>query len=209
MLDHVHNTLGVDEVGRGCLFGDVVAAAVMLPNELPHDDKWQQIKDSKKLTEKKRKTLRDFILQHAICYGIGECSPQEIDKINILQASHTAMMKAIKQAHNMLQEKSHPQNIDNVLIDGDRFSQVIILPDDTYISHECVINGDNRHLCIAAASIIAKCYRDEKIVQSCKENPSWSLYGFEKNKGYGTKQHFDAIKKYGTLQDHRLSFIHI
>lgn len=200
---HVKNSLGVDEVGRGCLFGSVVAAAVMFPDELPSDEIWKHIKDSKKLSEKKRKFLRDYIVKNAICYGIGECSSKEIDTINILQASHKAMEQAIIQAYEKCKQISH------IFIDGDRFKKIMILPDDTYIPHECIVSGDNKYLNIAAASILAKCYRDEAIVKGCEENPSWKLYGFEKNKGYGTKQHFDAIKKYGQLSEHRSTFIHI
>lgn len=200
MLKHDSDyTLGVDEVGRGCLFGNVVAAAVMMPLELPENGLWKDIKDSKKLTEKKRYILRDYIKENALCIGIGECTPQEIDNINILRASIKAMNIAINKAYEQ------NSNFTKIYIDGDRFDEFFMI-NDTIISHECITNGDNKYLNIAAASIIAKCYRDDQIKQGCILHPQWNNYDLAKNKGYGTAKHREAIMKYGFIDGHRKTF---
>jgi ribonuclease HII len=200
--------IGVDEVGRGPIWGFLSAAAVMMPLTFsPDDEIWKQIKDSKKLSEKKRMFLRDYICKNALCYGIGVCSHEEIDDINVLQASIKAMTKAINSAHEML-KKNHPAiKIDEILIDGDRYKNCYIVPgEDILIPHTCVPNGDNIHLNIAAASIVAKCFRDEYIVNECKLNPVWNDYDLAKNKGYGTAKHMHALKTLGYLPEHRKTF---
>jgi ribonuclease HII len=210
MLQHDSQyTLGCDEAGRGTLLGSVVAAAVMLPTDLPQDEKalWRQIKDSKKLSEKKRFILRDYIINTALCVGIGECDSDEIDRINILQASIKAMTKAITEALAQLKQKHPDCDVDELLIDGDRFTTCYIVPGENIIvPHRCITGGDNKYLNIAAASIVAKCYRDERIVNECAVNPMWNDYDFAKNKGYGTAKHIGALKKFGYLPEHRKTF---
>lgn len=191
-LTHTPNTLGVDEVGRGCLFGPVVAAAVVLPDIFP-DTTYQYIKDSKKLSEQKRITLEAYIKEHAIAYGIGSVSAEEIDKINILNATYKAMHAAISTIP--------PSSYHHMYIDGNRFKTNLQTP------YTCVVSGDNTYLNIAAASILAKTHRDRLITTGCDENPSWEVYGLRKNKGYGTKAHMEALQQHGPIpQWHRLSF---
>ena len=206
-MEHSQNQIGVDEVGRGCLFGNVVAAAVMLPASFDENDKlWKQIKDSKKVSEKKRYILDEYIRKTAICYGIGECTHEEIDSINILQASIKAMKMAIDNAYAMLKDDI---NVEKIMIDGDKFKTCYIVErngEDLIIPHECIPNGDNIHLNIAAASIIAKCYRDTSIVHTCMNNPVLDRYGLKSNKGYGTPQHIKALKEFGPIKGHRLTF---
>ena len=175
---------GVDEAGRGPLAGPVVAAAVILApgTQLPG------VNDSKKLSEKKREQLFDYVRENALAYGIGEASEAEIDEINILNATFLAMRRAIE---NM------DVNADFALIDGNRI-QGLDIP------AECVIGGDAKVLSIAAASILAKVTRDRKMRQLAEEYPQ---YGFEKHKGYGTKAHYAAIEQYGVCPIHRRSFL--
>jgi ribonuclease HII len=191
-LTHTPNTLGVDEVGRGCLFGPVVAAAVVLPESFP-DSIYLQIKDSKKLSEQKRTTLEAYIKQYAIAYGIGSVSAEEIDQINILNATYKAMYAAIAAIP--------PNTYQHMYIDGNRFKTTLQTP------YTCVVSGDNTYLNIAAASILAKTYRDRLVTTGCDEHPTWDVYGLRKNKGYGTKAHMEALKLHGPIpQEHRLSF---
>jgi len=210
MLQHDSNKyrIGVDEAGCGALVSNVAAAAVMMPLTFsPDDEIWKQIKDSKKLSEKKRMFLRDYICANALCYGIGVCSHDEIDDINILQARLKAMTKAINLAHEMLKQKSPDIEIDEILIDGNCYNNCYIVPgEDIIIPHTCVKGGDNIHLNIAAASIVAKCFRDEYIVHECKINPAWNDYDLAKNKGYGTAKHMKALKTLGYLPEHRKTF---
>ena len=175
---------GVDEAGRGPLAGPVVAAAVILApgTQLPG------VNDSKKLSEKKREQLFDYVRENALAYGIGEASEAEIDEINILNATFLAMRRAIE---NM------DAAADFALIDGNRI-QGLDIP------AECVIGGDAKVLSIAAASILAKVTRDRKMRQLAEEYPQ---YGFEKHKGYGTKAHYAAIEQYGVCPIHRRSFL--
>jgi len=197
-------TAGVDEVGRGCLFGPVVAAAVVLPLSFP-DDKWKMIKDSKKLSEKRRKELSDYIKNTAICYSIKEASHKEIDDINILQASIRAMNRAIDDIYIKIDKDFM---FSHIHIDGNKFDTCYMPPDDDdiIIPHTCHEKGDNKILGIAAASIIAKVYRDELIVKGCDDNEIWNLYDLKKNKGYGTAKHRAAIQKHGIIEGHRLTF---
>ena len=173
-----------DEAGRGCLAGPVFAAAVILPKNI----KAPELDDSKKLSEKKSKALRNFIEKKAIAYKVTEISPTKIDEINILNASILAMQKAV------LALETRPEYI---LVDGNKFKPTEDIP------HECVIKGDGKYKSIAAASILAKTYRDEYMEKIHQEHPH---FDWKKNKGYPTKPHRSAIAKYGSTKYHRQSF---
>jgi len=173
---------GVDEVGRGPLVGSVVCAAVILPKGF-YDER---INDSKKISEKKREILYDFIMENALSVGIGICSQEVIDEINILEATKKAMKEAID---NLEIKPEH------VLIDAVKLN--IDIPSTS------IIKGDAKSISIAAASIIAKVTRDRMMYELDKEHPE---YEFGKNKGYGTKKHIEAIYKYGVLKEHRKTF---
>lgn len=175
---------GCDEAGRGCLSGAVFAAAVILPQDYRHP----LLNDSKQLTEKQRYMLRPIIEQEAIAWAVATVSPQEIDKINILNASILAMQRAVEQLSVV------PQHL---LIDGNRFKPYKDIP------HTCVVKGDGKYLSIAAASVLAKTYRDDYMMQLHEQYPQ---YGWDKNKGYPTEQHRDAIVRYGITPFHRQSF---
>ena len=182
------NTLeaGCDEAGRGCLAGPVVAAAVILPRVIPAELK--AINDSKKISEKQRYALRPWIEKFAQAYAIGIVSNQEIDKINILNASFLAMHRAINQL------TTKPELL---LIDGNRFKPY------QDIKHTCIVKGDGKYLAIAAASILAKTYRDDIMD---KLHAAYPDYQWQKNKGYPTQLHRDTIAAIGTSPHHRLSF---
>ena len=175
---------GCDEAGRGCLAGPVVAAAVILPPGFQND----LLNDSKKLTEKQRYFLRPIIEGKALAYAVGIVDNEEIDKINILNASFLAMHRAVEQLN---------QTPEHLLIDGNRFKPY---PE---IEHTCVIKGDGKFLPIAAASILAKTYRDDIMNELDLEYPS---YQWHKNKGYPTKAHREAIQEVGVSDYHRKSF---
>ena len=175
---------GCDEAGRGCLAGPVVAAAVILPP----DFKNELLNDSKKLTEKQRLQLLPIIKQQAVAYGIGVVSHTEIDKINILNASFLAMHRAVKQLSQLP---------DHLLIDGNRFNPY------PNIKHTCIVKGDGKLLPIAAASVLAKTYRDDLMNDLHLQFPS---YQWNKNKGYPTKAHREAIRNSGSSPFHRMSF---
>lgn len=176
---------GVDEVGRGCIAGPVVAAAVILPSDF--SDK--RIKDSKQIkTMSKREEVEKIILQNAIAWGIGASTPEEIDQINILQATFLAMKRALD---------SCGKTPDRLLVDGDRFSGYNGIP------FECIIKGDTKIPSISAASILAKTHRDRLMVQLSKEFP---VYKWETNVGYGTADHIGAIRKTGLTKYHRRTF---
>ena len=190
---------GVDEVARGTFIGPVVAACVVLPKSFP-DETYKQIKDSKKLSEKKREFLASYIKDTCITYGVGEVSNEDIDKINILNATMKAMNRAINEAY-----KKHPFNY--LLIDGPNFKGY--LPpgeDEDMIEYECVLQGDAKYLSIAAASIIAKDYHTKLINKMVDDNPRLMLYDIKKNKGYGTKNHLTALKIHGLSEFHRKTF---
>ncbi len=174
---------GVDEVGRGPLVGDVVTAAVILDPNNPIEG----LNDSKKLSEKKRLALLPEIKEKALAWSIGRCSPEEIDQLNILQATMVAMQRAI--AGLSIQP-------DLALIDGNRTPE---LPMDAI----AVVKGDLRVAEISAASIIAKVIRDQEMEELDKQYPQ---FGFAKHKGYPTKAHFDAIDQHGVIEQHRKSF---
>lgn len=173
---------GIDEVGRGPLVGPVVTAAVILPKDF-YDER---INDSKKLTEKKRELLYDIIMENAISVGIGISSEDVIDEINILNATKRAMLEAV----NNLNVKPEHLLIDAVKLNTD-------------IPQTSIIKGDAKSESIAAASIIAKVTRDRMLVELDKIHPE---YDFKHNKGYGTKKHIEAIRKYGIIKEHRKTF---
>lgn len=175
---------GCDEAGRGCLAGSVFAAAVILPPDFKNDD----LNDSKQLSEKKRYALRPVIEREAIAWAVGIVTPEEIDKINILKASFLAMHRAIDQL------AVKPEHL---LIDGNRFTPY---PD---IAHTAVVKGDGKYLSIAAASILAKTYRDDYMDELAKEYPD---YHWTENKGYPTKAHREAIRAVGITPYHRKTF---
>lgn len=175
---------GCDEAGRGCLSGPVFAAAVILPPQYKNE----LLNDSKQLTERKRKKLRLIIEEEALAWAVAQVDPLEIDKINILNASFLAMHRALDQ----LQERPT-----SLLIDGNRFKPYGDIP------FHCMIKGDGRFMSIAAASILAKTYRDEYMEQLAKEYPQ---YGWAKNKGYPTVAHRTAIQAHGVTPHHRKSF---
>ncbi len=175
---------GLDEAGRGCLAGPVVAAAVILPKDYKH----KLLNDSKKLSAKQREELKLEIEKEALCFSVAEISEKEIDKINILNASFKAMHVALDSL------KIIPELL---LIDGNRFKKY------KEISHECIVKGDGKYLSIAAASVLAKTYRDELMTKLALQYPH---YGWERNMGYGTEVHRVAIGKYGYSPLHRLTF---
>ena len=175
---------GCDEAGRGCLAGPVVAAAVILPKDFRHPF----LNDSKQLSEKKRNALRPIIEQEALSFGIGVVSPSEIDQINILNASFLAMHRALDQL------SLKPEHL---MIDGNRFRPYPGIP------HSCIIKGDSKFLHIAAASILAKTYRDELMDALHLTYPHYNWF---KNKGYPTVEHREAIKLHGDCEHHRQTF---
>ena len=175
---------GCDEAGRGCLAGAVYAAAVILPKNFQNE----LLNDSKQLTERQRYALREVIEREAIAWSVGIVSPQEIDKINILNASILAMHRAVDGL------KVRPEAL---LIDGNRFKPYQNLP------HTTVVKGDGKFLSIAAASILAKTYRDDYMNELHEEYP---LYDWKGNKGYPTKKHREGIRLHGTTPYHRMSF---
>mgnify|MGYP000863677538 FL=1 len=175
---------GCDEAGRGCLAGPVFAAAVLLPD----DFHCETLNDSKQLTEKERNSLRLMIEQEALAFAVATCSPEEIDRLNILWASVRAMHKALAAL------SLRPAHI---LVDGNRFRPFEDIP------YACVVKGDGKYRSIAAASVLAKTYRDEYMKNLAAEHP---VYGWEKNKGYPTRSHRLAIQQYGITVHHRKSF---
>ena len=186
LLSHYSDMIeaGCDEAGRGCLAGPVVAAAVILKK----DCDYPELNDSKQLTEKKRMLLRELVMHEALTYGIGVVTAQEIDEINILNASFLAMHRALDQL------TIAPELL---LIDGNRFNPY------KKIKHVCVVGGDAKYQAIAAASILAKTTRDMMMVQYDKQYP---VYNWRKNKGYPTPEHKQAIADYGTTPLHRMTF---
>ncbi len=175
---------GTDEAGRGCLAGPVTAAAVILPDDFQHP--W--LNDSKLLSEKKRLELRPIIEAEAKCFAVAHAMVEEIDEYNILNASILAMHRAIEKL------AVGPQFI---AIDGNRFKPLNDIP------HQCVVKGDSKYLHIAAASVLAKTYRDDYLSELDKEFP---MYRWKKNKGYPTKEHRSALLKFGPTSYHRKSF---
>ncbi len=184
---------GVDEVGRGPLAGPVVAACVLLPEDFD----LLGVDDSKKLSEKKRETLYDQILERALAYGIGSADNLLIDEINILEATKVAMKEAIDRAQTMLLDRIEGARIQHILFDAIEIK-------DLSIPQTAIIKGDSKSLSIAAASIVAKVTRDRQMVNYHSKYPD---YGFDSNKGYGTKAHYEGIKRCGITPIHRKSFL--
>lgn len=174
---------GTDEAGRGCLAGPVTAAAVILPKTFKNE----LLNDSKQLSHSKRNILRPIIEKEAIGYAVAHIFPNEIDKINILNASILAMHRSVDQL----------ENVTFISVDGNRFKPYNDIPFET------IIKGDGKYLNIAAASVLAKTYRDDYMGKIHEELP---MYNWKKNKGYPTKEHREAIKKYGPTKYHRMSF---
>ncbi|MFT4204360.1 MAG: ribonuclease HII [Chitinophagaceae bacterium] len=183
-LDGFRVEAGCDEAGRGCYAGPVFAAAAILPHDFYHP----LLNDSKQVKEKDRNTLRTYIEQNALAYAVGMVTNEEIDQINILRASFKAMHLAIDQL------RTRP---DFLLIDGNRFDRHPSIP------HLCVVKGDGKYASIAAASILAKTYRDAYMTALDEDFP---MYNWKKNKGYGTLDHRKAIARYGLSPYHRKSF---
>lgn len=175
---------GVDEVGRGPLVGPVVTACVVLPK----DFKLEGLTDSKKLSEKKRDLYYDYIIENCIAYAIGEVSPDEIDEINIYEASRKAMIIAIDKVKQQI-------DLEHVLVDA--------MPLDIDIPTTSIIKGDSKSISIAAASVIAKVTRDRMMYELDEKYPE---YGFSKHKGYPTKAHVEAINKYGLIEGYRKTY---
>ena len=175
---------GVDEVGRGPLIGPVVASCVVLPKDFVLEG----LTDSKKLSEKKRDKFYDYIIEHALAYGIGVVSPEEIDEINIYEASRKAMLIAISKVREQI-------NLEHVLIDA--------MPINIDIPTTSIIKGDAKSISIAAASVVAKVTRDKMMYELDKKYP---MYGFVSHKGYPTKKHIEAIHKYGLIEGYRKSY---
>lgn len=187
LLPHYYSNLieaGCDEAGRGCLAGSVYAAAVILPKDYDNP----LLNDSKKLTEKRRKVLRDQIVRDAVAWAVGVVTPEEIDKINILNASFLAMHRALDQL--IIRPEA-------VIVDGNRFNPYHDLPYTT------IVKGDGKYQSIAAASILAKTFRDEYMDSLANEYP---YYDWQKNKGYPTKAHREGIRDHGPSPYHRMSY---
>ena len=175
---------GVDEVGRGPLIGPVVAACCVLPKDFKLDG----LTDSKKITEKKREEFYEYIIKHSIAYGIGEISPEEIDEINIYEASRKAMIIAIDKV-----KKQIP--LEHVLVDA--------MPMSIDIPTTSIIKGDLKSISISAASVLAKVTRDHMMIELDKKYPE---YGFKSHKGYPTRKHYDALNKYGLVDGYRKTY---
>ena len=183
---------GCDEAGRGCLAGSVYAAAVIFPEDYQNDE----LNDSKQLTDRRRKQLREIIQRDAVAWAVGIVTPEEIDRINILNASILAMHRALDQL------TVRPEAI---IVDGNRFKPYRPVVDGlpVNIPHTTIVKGDGKYLSIAAASILAKTYRDDYMDELAKEYPQ---YDWLSNKGYPTKKHREAIRQYGITPYHRKTF---
>ena len=176
---------GVDEVGRGPLIGPVVAACVVLPLDFKLDG----LTDSKKISEKKREQYYEYIINNCVAYGIGQCSPKEIDDLNILEATKVAMKRAIDEVNKKIK-------IDYLLIDGN-------MKFDFDYQYKSIVKGDYYSISISAASVVAKVYRDRMMIELDKKYP---MYGYKLHKGYPTKKHLEAIKQYGLIDGYRLTY---
>ena len=190
---------GCDEAGRGCLAGSVYAAAVIFPEDYQNEE----LNDSKQLTDRKRHELRAITERDAIAWAVGIVTPEEIDKINILNASFLAMHRALDQL------KVRPEAI---IVDGNRFRPYVnrsrtavdaVQNAPSPLPHTCIVKGDGKYLSIAAASILAKTYRDDYMDELAEQYPQ---YDWKSNKGYPTRKHRDAIRQYGVTPYHRMSY---
>lgn len=176
---------GVDEVGRGPLNGPVVTACVVLPKDFKLDG----LTDSKKISEKKRNEYYEYIVNNALAFAIGQCSPEEIDKYNILEATKIAMKRAIDKVSEQI-------NLEYVLIDGN-------MKMDLELPYQSIVKGDFKSISISAASVVAKVTRDKMMYELDEKYP---MYGYKDHKGYPTKAHLEAIKKYGLIDGYRKSY---
>ena len=176
---------GVDEVGRGPLVGNVVAACCVLPKNFKLDG----LTDSKKLSEKKREEYYTYIINNCIAYGVGSCSPEEIDKYNILEATKIAMKRAIDEVNKKIK-------LEYLLIDGN-------MKFNFDIPYKSIVKGDSKSISIAAASVIAKVTRDHEMYELDKKYP---MYEFKSHKGYPTKKHLELVEKYGLIEGYRKSY---
>ena len=179
--------VGVDEAGRGCLFGRVYAGAVIWNPEITHP----LLRDSKKLTKKQRDDMYDFIFDNAIDFAVGFSTASEIDSLNILKASHLAMHRALD---------ALTLEFDHILVDGNMFAPY------NCMTHECIVGGDGKYESISAASILAKVSRDRWVCDAVTKDPTLSKYSLESNKGYCTASHILAIEEHGRSKQHRTSF---
>lgn len=204
-------TIGVDEAGRGCMWGSVFAGAVVLPNDLSDEESMTKnekflLRDSKKLSEKRREEALELIRSRAIAWGIGECTSEEIDRHNILRATHTSMHRAIDMCYRSVIEK-YPDAEFEIKIDGNSFRLYQDPINGDVVDHECVIGGDASVRCIAAASIIAKTGRDHFVRDHVLREPDLeSKWGIGSHKGYCTRVHTEAVEKYGIHPLHRKSY---
>ncbi|MEJ1224113.1 ribonuclease HII [Sediminicola sp. 1XM1-17] len=180
----LYHEAGTDEAGRGCLAGPVTAAAIILPEDFYHE----HLNDSKIVTEKRRELLRPVLETEAVAFGVSHISPKEIDSINILNAAILAM-------HESISQLAHRPTC--IMVDGNRFKPY------EEIAHQCIVKGDSKYASIAAASVLAKTHRDAYMAKLHEEFP---MYNWIQNKGYPTKEHREAIKKYGITKYHRKSF---
>ena len=194
---NTHIEVGIDEVGRGCLFGRVYCAAVILPENFDDFlDKKLVLRDSKKVSKKKREIIRKIIEEHAIDYSVAYSESFEVDRDNILQCTLNTMHKCLNKLKT---------NVDLILVDGNHFNDYYN-KENNLVPHRCIIGGDDSNKSIAAASILAKTHRDEYIQNLCEENEILKRYNIHNNMGYGTQAHIEGIKKYGIIDGHRLTF---
>jgi ribonuclease HII len=190
--------IGLDEAGRGSLIGPVFTAGVIL-NDININHPPYEIKDSKKCSPKVRGVLRKYIEENSIAHCVEMIDTDRIDKVNILNATMEGMEKCIDNITSVI-------NVDRLLVDGNHFPTYMDKSTFVFIPHICIPGGDDKYLNIAAASILAKEYRDEYIINLCKTYPELDNYDIKNNKGYGTKSHMEALKVYGPTKYHRKSF---
>ena len=190
--------IGLDEAGRGCLLGPVFTAGVIM-NDIKSNPPPYEIKDSKKCSAKVRSVLRKYIEENSISYCVEMIDTDRIDKVNILNSTMEGMEKCIDNITSVI-------NVDRLLVDGNYFPPYMNKHNLEYIPHVCVKGGDDKYLNIAAASILAKEYHDEYIIQLCKTYPELENYDIKNNKGYGTKSHMEGLKEFGPTNFHRKSF---
>lgn len=204
--------IGVDEAGRGPMFGRVYTAAVILPNNKDTDFNFSLMKDSKKFhSEKKLEQVANYIMEKAIAYDVQYAEAEEIDNSNILKVTVQTMTKSILNiVHKLTNEDNNFNKEFHLIIDGNYFKPIMYINKDgtsQILTYNCVEGGDNMYCNIAAASILAKYFRDKYILDLCYENPELDeKYGLKKNKGYGTVKHMEGIKTHGITQWHRKSF---
>ena len=188
--------IGLDEAGRGCLLGPVCTAGVILSDNTKPP---YEIRDSKKCSPKVRHELRKYIENTAIAFNVQMIDHERIDKVNILNATMEGMEKCVDNIISVM-------NVDRILVDGNHFAPYMDKHTLEYVPHVCIPGGDDKYLNIAAASILAKEYHDEYIMNLCKENEILYSYDIMNNKGYGTKSHMKALKEFGPTKWHRKSF---